>query len=444
MSVRDARLTDDQKARIAGRLRQTVESSGVPGAALGIACGGDTWSTCAGVLTVGRAESVTPETRFMLGSVQKVVTAAMVLRLARSGDLDLDGSLADEFAQLEAVDPRLLEVTTRQLLNHSSGIDGDLMADFERGPDHLRDYLTAVSSVPLLHDPGRIFSYCNAGYALLGAILEDRLGVPFNAGAEKWFSDLGRAVTISRAAPPNAAAGHTRVGGRAEVTDNRLPSTLEAAGAQTWVCIDDVLALASAFVAHFEGASTGHLLDAKTIAAMQSATVNLPPHNPLGTAFGLGLFLDDWDGHDVIAHAGGASGYTANLVVMPDQRLAVCFLGNCQGNPAWPSVREAVFAEFGITPRSVPGPTEGMQLDESKARDYEGRFERRGQTVDVVSGADGLRLNRNSNVTSLGPIDERTLVELPVAAHPSVVHFHGSSHRPELMYIGVRALVRSG
>lgn len=442
MPVPDARLTVDQKDRIATRLHEAIEAAGVPGAALGVVLHNDTWSTCAGSLTVGRSERVTTATRFMLGSVQKVVTAAMVLGLASTGDLDLEASLADEFAELEAVDDRLLSVTIRQLLNHTSGIDGDLMIDFDYGPDHLRSYLGAVAALPLLHEPGRIFSYCNAGYALLGAILERRTGAPFNVAAEGGFSDLGRAVTISRAAPPGASAGHRRVGDRVEVTDGRLPSTLEAAGAQTWVCIDDLIAVAGALLLGSRGASAGGLLGGDTVSTMQAATVNLPPHNPLGTAFGLGLFLDDWGGHRLIAHAGGASGFTANLVVVPDEDLGVCFLGNCQGNPAWPSVRDAVFAEFAIAPRSVPTPSAESQLDPAQIATYEGRFERRGQTIDVLSGADGLRLSRESVVSPLGPLDGRTFLELPVAAHPSVVHFHGPA-RPDVMYVGVRALSRS-
>src|ERR1700752_1441380 len=67
----------------------------------------------AGVADVKSAEPLTVEHRFRIGSVTKVFVAALVLRLAAEGGLELDGGAA----------PGVGGVTIRQLLNHTSGLD---------------------------------------------------------------------------------------------------------------------------------------------------------------------------------------------------------------------------------------------------------------------------------------------------------------------------------
>lgn len=225
-------LTVLQKERIEVRLRHGLQSTGVPGAVLGIAIGDESWTTCSGKLSVKEAAPVNSETRFMLGSVQKVLTAAMVMQLVDEGELALDTTLSSAFPGVEAVDGRFLSVTVRQLLNHSSGIDGDLMVDFD-GPDRLANYVFAAASQRLLHEPGRMFSYSNAGYAVLGAILENRLGTPFGAAAAEMFAACTEGtIQFGTVRPADAASGHRRNGDVVEDTNDRLPGTLEPAEAR--------------------------------------------------------------------------------------------------------------------------------------------------------------------------------------------------------------------
>ena len=62
--------------------------------------------------------------------------------------------------------------TVRQLLTHTSGIDGDVFTDTGRGDDCVQRYVELLADVDAVFEPGTAYSYCNAGFVLLGRIIE--------------------------------------------------------------------------------------------------------------------------------------------------------------------------------------------------------------------------------------------------------------------------------
>ncbi len=68
-----------------------------------------------------------------------------------------------------SIDPR---ITVRHLLTHTSGIDGDVFTDTGRGDDCVERYVALLGEVDRLFEPGTAYSYCNAGFVLLGRIIE--------------------------------------------------------------------------------------------------------------------------------------------------------------------------------------------------------------------------------------------------------------------------------
>src|SRR5262245_45450277 len=97
---------------------EAIVATGVPGAAA-MAAGPDGRGVgAAGVADLATGEPLTAAHRFRIGSVTKIFVAALVLRLVAEGLLDLDGD----------AEPFVEEVTIRQLLNHTSGLD-DFVGD---------------------------------------------------------------------------------------------------------------------------------------------------------------------------------------------------------------------------------------------------------------------------------------------------------------------------
>ena len=130
------------------RLVERMAAHRVPGATLGIVHEGRVTVIGAGVLSKATGVEVTPESLFQIGSITKVWTATLVLQLVDEGRLDLDAPVADVLPGFRVADPDVTRrVTTRHLLTHTSGIDGDVFTDTGRGDDCIARYVDGLADV---------------------------------------------------------------------------------------------------------------------------------------------------------------------------------------------------------------------------------------------------------------------------------------------------------
>ncbi|MCB0635771.1 MAG: serine hydrolase [Lewinella sp.] len=115
----------------------------------------------------------TLETLFDIGSMNKTFTTIAIHRLVDEGKLALDDHLTDYVSGFR--DPRVAEVTIRQLLHHESGFTEYHSPDFFDAPSEektLAAIVDRIRQLPLAFDPGTGQEYSNAGYVLLGAVIE--------------------------------------------------------------------------------------------------------------------------------------------------------------------------------------------------------------------------------------------------------------------------------
>ncbi len=152
----------------------------VPGLAVALALDGELlWTQGFGEASEGVAAG--PRTRFRLGSVSKLFTAAAAARLVQRGDLDLDVPVQEyvDFPEGEAL------ITTRQLLGHLGGIRHYGAKDFMGGGidsvhfDSTQAALTIFADDPLVATPGARYAYTTFGYTLVAAVLEGATEKPF-------------------------------------------------------------------------------------------------------------------------------------------------------------------------------------------------------------------------------------------------------------------------
>lgn len=124
----------------------------------------------------------TPDTRFLLGSVTKQFTAALVLRMAERGELALSDPITRWLPGYPS-DPGD-RITIDHLLRHTSGIPEywpirAFHEDARRGADP-GELVEHFSHLPLDFPPGTEFNYSNSGYLLLGLIIENVSGSAFS------------------------------------------------------------------------------------------------------------------------------------------------------------------------------------------------------------------------------------------------------------------------
>jgi len=264
----------------------------------------------------------TPGTISDIGSITKQFTAAAILKMEEAGKLRVTDPIGRYF---DGVPADKASITLHHLLSHSSGLSDPDIDDFDAVP--LADYVKQTFDKPLLFDPGKGYSYSNANFSLLGAILEKLSGKPYEAVLrELLFLPLGMyetGYTLPAWGESRFAPGYDAAGGRWGTFLERPaaadgPHWALRANGGIHTTVYDMLRWARA------------LLEGR-ILSPASMTKLWTPHVSEGgdTFYGYGWsIMKAPDGTKVVTHNGGNGIYYADLAIVPDTGMVVFIMTN--------------------------------------------------------------------------------------------------------------------
>jgi D-alanyl-D-alanine carboxypeptidase len=270
---------------------------------------------------------VGPGTVFEIGSISKQFAAASILLLAEQGKLSVDDNISK---YLTNTPPAWAKIKIYHLLSHTSGIHSyDDMEGFE-----LRQHLTQAQFIsrlarhPLDFQPGEKWAYCNAGFSLLGYIVENVSGEEYLSFLkEHIFMPLGMTNSAFRDPVnviPHRAAGYVFDHGKYYNRDYDLTDLFSAG-----TIVSTVSDLAKWDSALMGG---GVLNESSRQLWWTPARLNdgrpVPVSRDGSRTYGFGWFLQTLDGHKNIGHTGVTSGFSAANELYPDDRLFVIVLSN--------------------------------------------------------------------------------------------------------------------
>jgi N-acyl-D-amino-acid deacylase len=199
-----------------------VEEQKIPGCAMAITREGKlVYARGFGYADPDKKEKFEPNSLCRLASVSKTLTGPAILKLVEQDKLKLDDKALD-YIKLEPVgklDARWPKITIRHLLQHTAGWDRDRSPDFTGRPGDAATALRVpqpVTSVqlaryvlgrPLDFDPGAKFVYANAGYLMLGRVIETVTRGAYDAFVKKellaplgiTYMQMGREMPENRA-----------------------------------------------------------------------------------------------------------------------------------------------------------------------------------------------------------------------------------------------------
>lgn len=389
----------------AERLSELAVVADVTGAVLGVWADGELSIAAYGVLNRSTGVEVTPDAVFQIGSVTKLWTATMVMQLVDEGRLSLDNTVAELVpgAPLMVADA----ITVRHLLTHTSGIDGDVFTDTGRGDDCVDRYVSRLGTVQQVFGPGAAYSYCNAGFVVLGRIIELLDGRTWDASLHaRLVEPLGVASTVTlpeEAILHRAAVGRTSSGLPVHLW--QLPRSIGPAGLITQSAAD-LLTFARAQLDN--GSVVASSVSAK---ALIQPLVAIPGAAGGLTHVGLAWRVYDWSGRRVIGHDGLTMAQMSFLRLDPEARLAVCLLTNSDNAPALAqSIISEVF-EFhtgvGIPAPPSPAPDVEWAALPDAAR-HLGRYARAGVVLDVALEGGAAMLTSHATGDRLAIAEEPT------------------------------------
>ncbi|MEV6111829.1 serine hydrolase domain-containing protein [Streptomyces sp. NPDC052109] len=382
-----------EQQSLAAFVETAAKEYGVPGAAVAVLTGGgEEVHVGHGVTNVEHPRPVDEHTLFHLASVSKSFTATALMRLVEHGKLDLDAPVRRYVPELRLADEdAAARITVLNLLNHTAGLDWNLI-DGDEGDGSLAAFVGQLQRLPLIAAPGARASYSQAGYNVLGRVVENVTGLPFEkALAELVLEPLGLSDTVfdlDDVVVRSFAVGHNR----AEDGTLRLarPWKSRRAGLRGNNPGGGIVSSASDLLrwARFQLGDGEGLLTAGTLRRMKEPTVALRG-STLGDAFGICWFLRDVAGVRTVGHGGSGNGQFAELLLVPERDFAVVSLANAapdgyQFNQA--VLKRALHLFLGAVERE-PQP---LRYDGERAREVAGRYEIDAMNLDIAD--DGGRL----------------------------------------------------
>lgn len=288
--------------------------------------------------------------QYRIGSITKTFTAVLVMRLRDEGLLDLVDPLEKHLPGTGAG-----EATIAELLAHTGGLAAESPAPWwERTPGSLRPELADVlGERPLLHPVGRRHHYSNPGYSILGALIEELRGAPWeDVLRREVLEPLGLQRTSGQPQAPHA--GGWAVHPWADVL---LPEPTEDLGrmapaGQLWSTAGD-LARFAAFLAQGDD----RVLSAASVVEMRTPAAPAELEDvAAGSAYGLGMQIQYRDGRLLVGHGGSLPGFLASLTIGVADDLAAVVLANCTSGPLVSAVAaDLVKIVAGAEPR-IPEP----------------------------------------------------------------------------------------
>ena len=137
----------------------------------------------AGIYSKSENRALTSDNMYGIGSVSKMYTTLAAMQLVDDKKLDLDTPITTYLPEFQMADERYKQITSRMLLNHSSGLMGSSLRDsflFDDNNTFAHDnLLDTLKNQRLKADPGAYSVYCNDGFTLMELVIEKISGMSF-------------------------------------------------------------------------------------------------------------------------------------------------------------------------------------------------------------------------------------------------------------------------
>jgi CubicO group peptidase (beta-lactamase class C family) len=311
------------KSRVDQIATQVLEQRGVPSASVAVVKGGKLVYTHAyGMAHIDPPVPATPDMRYSIGSISKQFTATAILLLQQQGKLHLNDPVGKYVPGLT----RGNEVTIREILSHTSGYqdywpEDYLMTPMEK-PETAQQILNAWAKKPLDFDPGTQWQYSNTNYVIAGLIVENVSGEKLmDFLAEHIFQPLGMKSVWN-----SDEAKLTQADATSYIRNALGPLRAAPKEGRGWMFAAGELAMTAHDLALWDQS-----LMARTILKPESYNEMFTAVKTLDgkpTHYGLGVQIENRDGHRTIEHGGEVTGFVSQNDVWVDDGVAVAVLTN--------------------------------------------------------------------------------------------------------------------
>jgi CubicO group peptidase (beta-lactamase class C family) len=334
-------------------LDQIALRTGVPGICAELSVGGARISAAVGKAEVGGDHPISSEDLFEVSCLSKVLSSLAAIKLAASGDLDLDAPLRNYIAELRSD----RGITIRHLMTHTSGYRGLDLSDAQvRWGLSWPKFAEYLGTVQQLFYPGTVFNYEHSEHVILGEIVKRVKGVSMpDFIARELLDPLGLKFSTAPEACRSSGAivtNHAQVPGTRTFRKLQAPPLSpfwESSLSRQLVSLANVVAIGEALV------QDNPCIAPPTIkAAIIKDVVHLPSlvrSHPMAehTPVAFGLVLSRL-ASGAIGHNGSGTGQTFGLRINFPERVVVVVGINAWHPFARDEVIRRIFRSLGLFP----------------------------------------------------------------------------------------------
>ncbi|RYZ53455.1 MAG: serine hydrolase, partial [Chitinophagaceae bacterium] len=305
-------------------------------------------------------------TLFGIGSNTKAFTGTLLALLDAEKVMSLDDKVQKWLPTFRLHDPWVSkESTLRDLVTHRLGFEtfqGDFM--FFDSDLTKEQVLQKFALLKPQYSFRSRWGYTNAAFLAAGEAMAKATGKTWSTLLqERLFSPLGMHRTVSSdsavAKATNIARAHTVVNGTLQVIDYGRLDNMAPAG--------NIYSSAADMSKWLRMLLANGLADGKTIVPVSALEQTRTPQSILGNGghpfnkshfalYGLGWFLEAYNGRKIVAHTGGVNGFLTSVALVPEEGLGILVFTNSDTNNFFEALRwEILDAYLGLPYRDYSG-----------------------------------------------------------------------------------------
>ncbi len=320
------------QAELDSKINAAISKGELPGLAIGVVKNGKLiYAKGFGVMKLGTTAPVTSRSLFHMASVTKTFVATAIMQLVEQGKIDLDAPVTRYLPYFKLADDRYRQIKIRQMVSHTSGIPDVTDYHWDK-PEYddgaLERFTRSFSSQKLIFNPGEKFAYSNAAYEMLGDVIAKVSGESFEDYVQHHIlTPLGMkdsTLLVREANQQLLTSPHVEAKGKVTVSKIFPYNRAHSPSSTLYSSIEDMSRWAIANMNHGE-------LDGRRILKRETADLMWQPVvDALGMKEAMAWFVTDFQGHHLVLHTGGDTGFESRLILAPNDSVAVVGMTNSQ------------------------------------------------------------------------------------------------------------------
>ncbi len=299
----------------------------IPGLSIGLIRNGSIiYNKGYGVRSIKRNDLVTENSIFHTASISKLFTAVATMKLIQQKKITIDDKLVNLLPELKFDDKRAIKITVKNLLNHTSGlpdINNYHWDNNNQSDNSLKNYILGLN-LKLDANPSSEYQYSNLAFDILGYVIEKVSG--------STFDDYLKENILNKSGMYSSDFRHFKI----------LDSLKTSPHSKSWIARNVYVRETYPYTREHSPSSTLNSSSKELSKWMISFLSTLDdsdltnknwmmiePSFSQNPYIGLGFQLSKINSKKTIGHYGGDKGFRSYLIMIPDEKIGLVLLANC-------------------------------------------------------------------------------------------------------------------